>query len=448
MKGKFSAVRRGVFSILFWSVISAAFIGPGTVTTAAKAGSSFGCSLLWALLFSTFTCLLLQEAAARVAIVSGMNMGQALIRIAPTGKRKLGIIILVAGAIIIGSAAYEAGNIMGAVSGLRLLLPWPAWIFTLATGGVAFLALYLSRTETLARILGFLVIVMGASFFTTALLVRPDLSSLLQGLLIPRIPEGGGAGMLILGLIGTTVVPYNLFLGSGIARKAEGVKMMRFGLGVSVLLGGVVSMAVLVVGTTVKGNFSFEALSRSLLSDLGPAGAMVFAVGLSAAGLSSAITAPMASSITADSVSGDNEFWKKGGRGFFAVWASVLLTGVVFGLAGLKPVPVIIVAQAFNGLILPVVAVVLMVIVNNPAIMKKEYLNSRIQNFLMVIVVLVTVVLGSTSLAGSFFGITGFIPIPEWQVVAAALVFACLLLVYISRRIKRDMRNPDRNEGP
>ena len=46
------------WNVLFWSVIAAAFIGPGTVTTAASAGTSFGYSLLWALAFSTLACLL------------------------------------------------------------------------------------------------------------------------------------------------------------------------------------------------------------------------------------------------------------------------------------------------------------------------------------------------------------------------------------------------------
>jgi len=72
-------VKRKLFSwllpVLFWSVISAAFIGPGTVTTAASAGSGFGTQLLWALTFSTLACIILQEAAARLTIVSGKSLG-------------------------------------------------------------------------------------------------------------------------------------------------------------------------------------------------------------------------------------------------------------------------------------------------------------------------------------------------------------------------------------
>jgi NRAMP (natural resistance-associated macrophage protein)-like metal ion transporter len=105
-------MKKKLLNILFWSVISAAFIGPGTITTAAKAGASLGYSLLWALAFSTFACLVLQEAAARLTIVSGKSLGRA---IAETyGQKKGGwlVFVLVLGAIILGSAAYETGNLL------------------------------------------------------------------------------------------------------------------------------------------------------------------------------------------------------------------------------------------------------------------------------------------------------------------------------------------------
>ena len=78
LKLKIKGVRARILNVLFWSVVSAAFIGPGTVTTATKAGAVFQFDLMWALMFSTFACLLLQEASARVTIYSIMNLGQAI----------------------------------------------------------------------------------------------------------------------------------------------------------------------------------------------------------------------------------------------------------------------------------------------------------------------------------------------------------------------------------
>ena len=54
-------MKKRFLNILFWSILSAAFIGPGTVTTAASAGAEFSYKLIWALIFSVIACYVLQE---------------------------------------------------------------------------------------------------------------------------------------------------------------------------------------------------------------------------------------------------------------------------------------------------------------------------------------------------------------------------------------------------
>ena len=108
-------------SIILWSVISAAFIGPGTVTTAVTAGSQFQTQLLWAVVFATIACIVLQEVSARIVIASGLNFGQALET--KFGSKNGGWIKwIVAGPVLLGCAAYEAGNILGAVSGSSIYM--------------------------------------------------------------------------------------------------------------------------------------------------------------------------------------------------------------------------------------------------------------------------------------------------------------------------------------
>ncbi len=115
------SAKKRILNILFWSVVSAAFIGPGTITTAAKSGAVFGTELLWALVFSTLACLLLQEAAARLTMVSGKNLGQAIVVQFEKSKSKWLVLSLVLGAIVLGAAAYEMGNLLGAVAGFQLI---------------------------------------------------------------------------------------------------------------------------------------------------------------------------------------------------------------------------------------------------------------------------------------------------------------------------------------
>ena len=56
-------------------LVSAAFIGPGTVTACTLAGAKFGYALLWALLFATFATIILQGMASRVALVTRKGLG-------------------------------------------------------------------------------------------------------------------------------------------------------------------------------------------------------------------------------------------------------------------------------------------------------------------------------------------------------------------------------------
>ena len=423
--------------VLFWSVISAAFIGPGTVTTAATAGVDFGYSLLWALVFSTAACLVLQEAAARLAIVSGKSLGQALREGAPAGPRRVIVLLLVLGAVVMGCAAYQAGNILGGVVGAGLMVQLSRPGLTLLIGGLAGLLLLLGAPGVGARVLGVIVGVMGICFLGTAFLLQPALSELVAGSLVPTIPAS--AGVLVLGLVGTTVVPYNLFLGSGLA-VGRGLGDLRFGLGVAVLLGGLISMGVVVVGAALEPPFSFERLSSLLGEELGSWASMAFAIGLLAAGLSSAVTAPLAAALTARGLfgSGDGR-WGPASWRFRTVWGAVLLTGIAFGVTEIRPVPIIVAAQAFNGVLLPLVAAFLLLAVNDRRVMGASGLNRAVSNGAMGLVSVVAVLLGVRGVLGAVAVVTGRpgISSPEsvlWVFGVSSIVLTPLLVVAVRAR--------------
>ena len=424
-------------SILFWMVIAAAFIGPGTVTVTAASGAGYGYSLLWALLFSTFACLVLQESAARVSITSGKNLGQLVLH--RFKSKKLAWFLAIS--VFLGCAAYEAGNILGSISGLALIVTGinPA-IFTIIIVAVSVAVLWLGNIKTVANIMGMVVALMGFTFLIVGLSMPIDTSALVKGLFVPSFPEGGI--LLTLGLVGTTIVPYNIFMGSGLA-KGQDVKSMRFGLTIAVILGGLISMGIVLVGTSIVGDFNFENLANSLEASHGKWMAVVFAIGLFAAGFTSSITAPLAAAITLKSVSSGDESWSEKGSKYRMAWGFILLTGLVFGLTGVKPIPVIILAQAANGLILPVLAIFLWIISNNSTI-AKEYANSHFVNLAMAITVFVATVLGLinvfkavfTALSASFAFI-GMVQIVI-LILALAITMFTFLIVVKERGIKEN----------
>ena len=105
------------------AIVAAAFIGPGTLTVASKAGGQFGYSLLWAVAFSTFACLVLQEMSARLGVVAQVGIGESINRNFNVPLLKPLVVGLVLAAVLIGNAAYESGNLSGGVLGVESAAP-------------------------------------------------------------------------------------------------------------------------------------------------------------------------------------------------------------------------------------------------------------------------------------------------------------------------------------
>lgn len=431
---------RRLAAVAFWSVIAAAFIGPGTVTTCASAGATFGGALLWALTYSTVACLVLQEAAARITVVTGRSLGEALRSPARGGVGTTGMALVAAISIFLGCAAYEAGNLLGAAAGLALVTPVaPGWLAA-ACGAAAGALLGFGTTRTAVRAMGLLVAVMGAAFFVTAVALHPSPGELTRGALVPSLPPG--AGLLVLGLVGTTVVPYNLFLGSGLA-AGQRLGEMRFGLSVAIVLGGLISMAIVVAGGAVTGRFGYAELAAVLSTRVGAAGPGLFVAGLFAAGFSSAITAPLAAAVTARTVFGsgaDDRRWAEGSWRYRLVWAAVLVFGVGFGITGVQPIPAIILAQAANGVLLPVAAVFLLLMVNDRGLLGPAGINRPWLNVLTAAVCGVAVLLGAASLVRAGARVIGRAQPANGSVVLAAVLVVAILAWPLAREVRRRRR--------
>jgi len=188
-------------------------------------------------------------------------------------------------------------------------------------------------------------------------------------------------------------------LGSGL-KHDQSPSEMKVGLMVAIGLGGLISIAILLTGTAVIGEFSFESLAVTLDNQLGSGARVLLAIGLFGAGLSSALTAALAASITSKSLLSVNNLdpdWAENGKWFRSVWIGVLATGLLFGMIQLQPVPIIILAQALNGVILPIIAVILFLLMNSESVLPKEFRNGNFYNLMTSVVVYLTILIGVTN---------------------------------------------------
>ncbi len=374
-----------ISSVILWSVISAAFIGPGTVTTAVTAGSQFQTQLLWAVVFATIACIVLQETSARIVIASGLNFGQAL-ESKFGSKTGFWIKWIVAGPVLLGCAAYEAGNILGAVSGSSILFNGDGKIYTIIITVLAGIILWHGGSRWISTIMTVLVGLMGVAFLMLALQGDFLFSELIKSSMVPVIPEG--SAWLTLALVGTTIVPYNIFIGSAIS-KGHTIPLMRIGLTISVLIGGMITAWIMLAGTMVGSFSSFGELAALFQNKMGVIGSLALGIGLFAAGFSSAITSPYAASLIASTVFGTEN--KNVVR---LAWMSVLLTGFAFGISGIKPIPVILAVQALNGLILPLLTFFLILIINDSKVVSTQYRHSAWYDLVLLAILGTTLVIG------------------------------------------------------
>ena len=381
-------------------LIAAAFIGPGTVTLCTIAGASFGYSLIWAIVLSIFSTIVLQEMSLRIGLITNMNLAQVIrINIKSKFLNRL-LLILIISSILIGNAAYEAGNITGASLGISAILNSQSINYIpIFIGLMAFIILYQGDYKVLERSLVFLVLIMSISFFITAIITKPDINALINGAITPKINSNNLT--IILGLIGTTVVPYNLFLHSSLVSEKwnslNKLKVARFESFFSIIIGGLVSLSIIITAASVnnKDVNGVIDLAKGLEPLYGNFAIYFLGIGLFASGITSSITAPLAAAYVAKSCFGWQDSLKS--RKFRAIWIIILIIGVLVSMVKINPIEIIKFAQFSNSLLLPIIAIILLWLINNKNIINNKY-SYRYQNIFGFFIVIISLILGTKGL--------------------------------------------------
>ncbi|UCE06098.1 MAG: Nramp family divalent metal transporter [bacterium] len=383
-------------------LVTAAFIGPGTVTTASVAGANYGFTLLWVIIFSIFATIILQEMTSRLGLISRAGLGEAIRTTFKNPILSILSVILVVAAIAFGNAAFETGNIIGAAIGLEALTYISPKLWALLVGMAAFALLASGKYRIIEGVLIAMVVIMSIVFIITAIIVRPNISSVLTGVFVPHLPSA--ALIMAIALIGTTVVPYNLFLHSSSVQEKwtesippqQALAESRTDTVVSISIGGLITMAIVATAAAAFFRQGIEiknaaAMANQLEPLLGPAAKYFFAIGLFAAGMTSAVTAPLAAAFATSGVLG----WKRNLKDwkFRVVWAAIILIGMIFAMLGKSPITAIVFAQAANGILLPLIAIFLLVVMNQRDLLG-DYKNKLIANVLGTIIVIFTAGLG------------------------------------------------------
>jgi manganese transport protein len=392
------------------AVVTATIIGPGTVTTCTVAGVDFKYALIWAAVFATLTSMILQIISSRVGIASGKGLTTLLHdTFEGTGIHKFLIVALFL-SIGIGNSAFQGGNMIGAVLGAQAIFPLSTVFYATIITIIATALLWSGKTDLIEKVMTILVLVMVVLFLVTAIVVRPNLGEIFKGLR-PIIPKGGI--LTTIGVVGTTVIPHLLFMHSSLTAESwkgrnrnNALKESNFDTVFNLILCGIITISIIITGASMYGtgiviNSGLD-MAKQLEPLVGTWAKYFFGLGLFAAGISSALSAPMSASYALCGIMGWSTDFKS--KKFRIIMIAVLLAGFLVTASGYSPVTVIILAQAFNGVMLPLSAAILVISAANKKMLGK-YASTTTWNVLGITVIFLTLILSARTLYNVFMTI-------------------------------------------
>ena len=384
------------------AVVTAAVVGPGTVTTCGLAGFNYGFALAWALLFSVIAMAIIQRMTGKIGLVAGMGLAEAIRKSFMNSPWRIPLTVLIIIALFCGNCAYQAGNVVGDSTGVSIIFGDNRLIYCLVISAAA-LALVLSGSiKYISNVLTDIVFLMAVVFLITAIVVQPDVGALLRGMVTPTIPEG--SMLTAIALIGTTLVPYCIYLhaSTNASKKAADPAMdvddvlvdNTYDSVCNAILTAIISVSIMVVGCSLALRGSSVSAVNDLAQGLEPlAGTWasnVFAVGIFAAGISSATTAPLAATYVITGILGWSTDLKD--TKFRIIAVVVFAIGCIAAIMGGTPTDIITIAQAFNGVVLPLSVCMVAWIATRSEILGK-YVNGAVLNVLSVVVLIITLVM-------------------------------------------------------
>lgn len=368
--------RRGVRAILPFVgpavVASVAYLDPGNFAANIQAGGSYGYQLLWVVMAANLVAMLFQAMAAKIGIVTGRNLAE-------LSRERFSKPVRLAmwAASEIAAMATDLAEFLGGAVGFMLIFHIPLVPAMVAMGIVTYAILTISGRgfRPMELVIGGFVALIALAYVLELVIAPPDLAAAARGLTVPRIADGG-ALLLAVGVVGSTVMPHAIYLHSGLTqgraparRDSDRARLIRFSnreVMVALGIAGFVNMAmVMMAAHAFYGSgapASLETAYRTLIPALGGAAAGLFLIALTAAGLASSVVGTMA-----------GQMIMQGFVGFrIPLWVRRVVTmapAFVVAALGCDITRSLVVSQVVLSLVLPVPMIALILLSRNPAVM-------------------------------------------------------------------------------
>jgi len=369
---------------------------PAGIVTYTVVGATTGFSQLWLLLLSTPMMIAIQNMVARIAIVTGKSLPEITTAFYSKKLTVMMIIILaLANILTIGADLNAIAVIFHTISGyptVYFLIPITAIIAYLITFG------QYKKIKTIFIGMTAVLIV----YIIAAVLAKPPVLTLLKHTLIPHIEMNSVWIIAALGMLGTTISPYLMFWQAAEEKEEKKSIVQADEVSFDTISGMVYSnllaYAMIVTGAVMlygsHGNIEdVTTLTQALRPAAGDYAFALFSLGIVVAGF---LAIPVLAGSTAYAVA-DTFGWREGmdykvsdAKGFYIVFIGALIFGDLIDLLpSITVVDALYYSQVLNGVLIPVLIGIALIIANNKAIMG-EYVATGFQNTFSFLAMIIT----------------------------------------------------------
>ncbi len=414
--------------LIFWKqlgpglITGAADDDPSGVATYSQTGAQYGLQLVWLSLFTFPLMSIVQEMCARIGMVTGQGLASNIKKYFPAWVLYTTTILLCV------ANTFNIGADLGAMAaGVQLLAPSINFNFLIILFALVSVALQIfvpyKNYATYLKYLAFILL----AYVATGLIINLDWSTVFFHTLIPSLSFSKDQILLVTAILGTTISPYLFYWQTSQeveeeilegkttvkqrmgATKAE-IKKMRIDVYSGMLTSNIVMFFIIVVCASTLfshgiTNIKTAADAANALKPLAGEGAYVlFALGIIGTGL---LALPVLTGSTAYAIAEcfnlkEGLFLKfKQAHAFYGIMICSMLAALTLNFIKLDPIKALIYSAVANGLVAPIILVLVYVIAKNQTIMG-EWKNSKIVNILAQIVIGLMIISGIATIVSLF----------------------------------------------
>ncbi|MDP3623171.1 MAG: Nramp family divalent metal transporter [Methanobacteriaceae archaeon] len=386
--------------IIFLSVMGPGIItsnvdnDAGGITTYSLAGSQFGYSLLWLFVPMIIALAVIQEMGVRMGIVTGKGLADLI-------REKVGVKFTFL--MMIALLLANFGNVLAEFSGIAVstgIFGIPR-VIALPLAALFVWLLVVKGTYKSVEKIFLLASALYISYIIAGFLAQPNWEFAAQSLIIPQVTLSTAYITMVIGMVGTTIAPWMMFyLQSSVVEKGISLKNLKYSKADAVIGAIVVNIVaffiVLACAATIFSSGievnDVADISKALVPLAGQYASILFAFGFLNASLFAASILPLSTAYYVCESLGFEAGVSKSFREapiFHGLYLGLIILAVIIIMIPNVPLlSILYLSQVANGLLLPFVLILMLLIINDKSIMG-EHVNSRLFNFISIATVLI-----------------------------------------------------------